>query len=208
VDLSTVGAVGVAVLLIAGVGHGGAARAASTNGERFTNYIAPTGPEMTPEQVQSVAVLAARRAASTENRAGAFGFSSERWSEPRPLALRIYAPDSHCRQLGEHKGKPSPTSSLGSRSERSSGRENTRCGREDMRMHIIDSHECLAVTTKPDYKEAVVNASEHSFVLWLPGRSREAIRQRARATRQPRCLHLSKKAAECANDIYAHEVDC
>jgi hypothetical protein len=61
----TAGAVGVAVLLIAGVGHGGAARAASTNGERFTNYIAPTGPEMTPEQVQSVAVLAARRAGET-----------------------------------------------------------------------------------------------------------------------------------------------
>jgi hypothetical protein len=60
-----VGAVSVAVLLIAGVGHGGAARAASTNGERFTNYIAPTGPEMTPEQVQSVAVLAARRAGET-----------------------------------------------------------------------------------------------------------------------------------------------
>ncbi len=61
----TVGAVGVAVLLIAGVGHGGAARAASMNGERFTNYIAPTGPEMTQEQVQSVAVLAARRAGET-----------------------------------------------------------------------------------------------------------------------------------------------
>jgi hypothetical protein len=61
----TVCAVGVAVLLIAGVGHGGAARAASTNGERFTNYIAPTGQEMTPEQVQSVAVLAARRAGET-----------------------------------------------------------------------------------------------------------------------------------------------
>lgn len=61
----TVGVVGVAVLLIAGVGHGGAARAASTNGERLTSYIAPTGPEMTPEQVQSVAVLAARRAGET-----------------------------------------------------------------------------------------------------------------------------------------------
>lgn len=61
----TVGAVGVAVLLIAGVGHGGAARAASANGERFTNYIAPTGSEMMPEQVQSVAVLAARRAGET-----------------------------------------------------------------------------------------------------------------------------------------------
>jgi hypothetical protein len=61
----TVGAVGVAVLLIAGVDHGGAARAASTNGERFTNYIAPTGPEMTPEQAQSIAVLAARRAGET-----------------------------------------------------------------------------------------------------------------------------------------------
>jgi hypothetical protein len=61
----TVGTMGLAVLLIAGVGHGGSARAASTDGERFTNYIAPTGPEMTPEQVQAAAVLAARRAGET-----------------------------------------------------------------------------------------------------------------------------------------------
>jgi hypothetical protein len=54
--------VGVAVLLVAGVGHGVAAHAASTSSERLTNYIPPTGPEMTSEQVQSVAVLAARRA--------------------------------------------------------------------------------------------------------------------------------------------------
>jgi hypothetical protein len=59
-----VGTMSVAALLVAGVGHG-AARAASTNGERLTSYIAPTGPEMTPEQVQSIAVLAARRAGET-----------------------------------------------------------------------------------------------------------------------------------------------
>ena len=59
-----VGTMGVAALLVAGVGHG-AAGAASTNGERFTSYIAPTGPEMKLEQVQSLAVLAARRAGET-----------------------------------------------------------------------------------------------------------------------------------------------
>jgi hypothetical protein len=53
---------GVAVLLIAGVGHGGAAHAANASSEHLTSYIPPTGQEMEPVQVQSLAVMAARRA--------------------------------------------------------------------------------------------------------------------------------------------------
>jgi hypothetical protein len=61
----TVVAVGVTTLLIAGVNHGGAAHAASAGSEHVTNYIPPTGPEMTAEQVQSIAVSAARGAGET-----------------------------------------------------------------------------------------------------------------------------------------------
>lgn len=57
--------VGVAVLFITGVDHGGAAHAADASSERLTNYTPPTGPEMTPEQVQSIAVSAARGAGET-----------------------------------------------------------------------------------------------------------------------------------------------
>jgi hypothetical protein len=77
-----------------------------------------------------------------------------------------------------------------------------------MRGHVIDPNEGLAVIAKPDYKEAVVNTGEHPFVLWLPSRTRETIRQRACDTGQPCCLYLGKKAAERTYDIYAHEVDC
>ena len=55
-------AVGVAVLLIAGVSSGGAAHATSAGSERLTNYVPPTGPEMPADQAQSIAVSVARSA--------------------------------------------------------------------------------------------------------------------------------------------------
>jgi hypothetical protein len=75
-----------------------------------------------------------------------------------------------------------------------------------VRRHIVDSYQALAILSKADEIEAMVDPSQDPIVLRSPGGSHDSVGELVGSVLQPRRLDLGEKPAELADNVCALKI--